>query len=241
MILSAAHITKSFGDQVVLDNLSLSINEFETLSILGRSGSGKTTLLKTLAGIHKQDEGEVLLDGQNIHDIAAHERNIVYLYQEALLFPHLNVYENVAFGLKLRRINDNEVKERTLQMLHSLELGGMDQKMPHELSGGQKQRVSFGRALIINPKVLLLDEPFGSLDVGTRGNMQQLFKVVSEQYNITALFVTHDLKEAIVMGNRIGLMEHGKLNIYESIEAFINDANTGVTQEIDFWNSLRHK
>jgi len=239
MILDVQHIAKSFDNEQVIRDLSFTVKRRETLSILGRSGCGKTTLLKIVAGIHKPDDGHISLNGKNILHLQPNKRNIVYLYQDALLFPHLSVFENIAFGLRLRKLEEQEIRHRTLNMIENLELHGKEDNMPHELSGGQKQRVSFGRALIINPEVLLLDEPFGNLDVETRENMQHLFKDVAKKYEITTLFVTHDLKEAILMGDRIGLMEQGTLNIYPSIQAFIDDSNTGVTNEINFWNSLK--
>ncbi|MEL6651962.1 MAG: ATP-binding cassette domain-containing protein, partial [Bacteroidota bacterium] len=158
--------------------------------------------------------------------------------QEALLFPHLNVFDNLAFGLRLRRTPGAEIKKRVGEMLERLGLVDQTSKMPHQLSGGQKQRVSFGRALIINPRVLLLDEPFGALDVETRAQMQTFFKEVAQTYQITAIFVTHDLKEALLMGNRVGYMRRGKLDIYESKQAFIDDPRTEAQKEINFWRQI---
>jgi len=239
MLLQVKHINKSFGNETVLDDLSLELDSRETLSILGRSGCGKTTLLKTIAGISRPDAGTVRLNGEEVHDMVPHRRNLVYLYQETLLFPHMNAFDNIAFGLRVRNIDEAEVNERTNAMINSLELGGRGEQMPHQLSGGQQQRVAFGRALIINPEVLLLDEPFGNLDVTTRSAMQQLFKRVAGEYRITSLFVTHDLKEAIRMGDRIALMKEGKIKVYDTREDFIGDSESGVTEEIEFWNSLK--
>src|SRR5262249_13796668 len=153
-----------------------------------RSGCGKTTLLKIIAGLLDPDSGAVFLQETNINGVPAHKRNIVYLYQEALLFPHLNVFENIAFGLRLRKMPEAIIHNRTMEMIRSLELEEQREKMPHLLSGGQKQRVSFGRALIINPLLLLLDEPFGNLDVGTRAGMQEFFRTVAQKFKITSIF-----------------------------------------------------
>lgn len=237
MYLRVEHIDKQFGQERVLHDLSFELAERRMLSILGRSGSGKTTLLKVIAGLEKPDTGEIWLDNQVMNEVSPHQRNFVYIYQEPLLFPHLNVFENVAFGLRLRKVSDVEIKKRVAEMLAELELSDQSKKMPHQLSGGQRQRVAFGRALIINPKVLLLDEPFGALDTETRQNMQQLLKRIVELHPITSIFVTHDLKEAIVMGDQIGMMEHGKLEIFEDKKAFI-DRNESVRGEIDFWKNL---
>lgn len=234
-MIHCERLNKRFGSEQVLEEVSFSLAERETLSVLGRSGSGKTTLLKILAGLESADEGEILLKGQRINEQSPQERGIVYLYQEALLFPHLNVFENLAFGLRLRRTLSPEVKRAVEEMLARLGLSEQANKMPHQLSGGQKQRVSFGRALIINPKVLLLDEPFGALDVETRSSMQAFLKEVSLEYQITAIFVTHDLKEALLMGDRIGYMRAGKLDIYDSKEAFVQDPRTEAQSEIEFW------
>ncbi len=238
MLLEAKNIEKRFGEEPVLRSLNIGVAEHEMLSILGRSGSGKTTLLKVLAGLETMDSGQVWLEGRDIGSLPPNRRNIVYLYQEALLFPHLNVFENIAFGLRLRKVPKGEIKQRVGEMLANLELPEQAQKMPHQLSGGQRQRVAFGRALIINPKVLLLDEPFGALDAETRDSMQQLLKRIAREFAITAIFVTHSLKEAILMGDRIGMMEQGRLRLYKNKQDFIDDGRTGVQEELGFWKNL---
>ncbi|MFH5833302.1 ABC transporter ATP-binding protein [Halalkalibaculum sp. DA3122] len=239
--LRAEHITKSFGDEQVLINLNMELQEYETLSILGRSGCGKTTLLKILAGLESPDQGSVWVGEKNIQSLSSSQRDIVYLYQEALLFPHINVFENIAFGLRLRKMDEKTVTKRTNKMINQLELNGMQDKMPHQLSGGQQQRVSFGRALITDPKVILLDEPFGSLDADTRSSMQNLFKRVADQINITAIFVTHNVKEAILMGDRIAKLDNGNLKMFDSIEAFVQSGENSVKEEIDFWQTISDK
>lgn len=237
MYLRIQNINKQFGQEQVLKQLSFDLEERKMLSILGRSGSGKTTLLKVIAGLEQPDAGEIWLEEKVMNDVPPHLRNIVYLYQEPLLFPHLNVFENIAFGLRLRKMDKETIQAKVLEMLDELELSDQAQKMPHQLSGGQRQRVAFGRALIINPKVLLLDEPFGALDSETRQIMQQLLKKIVGLHPITSIFVTHDLKEAIVMGDQIGIMEKGNLNIYHNKKAFINH-NESIKSEIDFWKNL---
>ncbi len=239
MFLKISHINKSFGQEQVLQDLSFSLEAQRLLSILGRSGSGKTTLLKIIAGLETPDGGSVELDGKAMDNLPAHLRNIVYLYQEPLLFPHLNAFENIAFGLRLRKLPEVEIRQKTGDMLASLDLSGQSNKMPDQLSGGQRQRVAFGRALIINPRVLLLDEPFGALDTETRQAMQQLLKRIVADFKITTLFVTHDLKEALLMGDEIALMQDGILKKYETKTDFIQDARTGVQEEIGFWERLK--
>ena len=239
MFLEVNNLNKKFNKEHVVQALSFELEKQKTLSILGKSGCGKTTMLKMISGLVNPDSGNVFLDGNEVTLLKPEQRNMVYLYQEDLLFPHLTIFENIAFGLRLKKINSKAIKDQVDQMAHSLELHNQLDKMPHQLSGGQRQRVSFGRAIIINPSVLLLDEPFGSLDSGTRQRMQSLFKNLTQEYKITSLFITHDLKEAILMGDKIGFMQNGNLHVYESKQDFLNDPTTGVNQEINFWKSLQ--
>ena len=238
MFLEVKNVVKSFGAEQVVKDLTFSLDVKKTLSILGKSGCGKTTMLKTIGGLVTPDSGSIRLNGEDITLKRPEKRNIVYLYQEDLLFPHLNAFENIAFGLRLKKIPYSTVKERVNHMLNSLELQAQSQKMPDQLSGGQRQRVSFGRAIITNPSLLLLDEPFGSLDTGTRHRMQSLFQKLSKEFEITSLFVTHDLKEALLMGDEIGFMQAGNLKVYTDKNEFIADPGTGVKDEIKFWGGL---
>jgi len=238
MFLEMRGISKSFGSEPVLADVSLAVEHHETVSVLGRSGSGKTTLLKIVAGLETADRGELRLDGRRIDAVPPQARGVVYLYQEPLLFPHLDVWENVAFGLRLRGVGGEELDRRVREMIASLELEDHARKRPHQLSGGQRQRVSFGRALIIQPALLLLDEPFGNLDAETRAGMQALFKRVAAAYRITSLFVTHDLKEAILMGDRFAYLKAGRLRLFGDRESFAADPEIGVMNEVRFWESL---
>ena len=238
MYLRVENISKKYSNVEVLKDVSLTLQANTTISILGKSGCGKSTLLKIIAGLENESSGNIFLDNKNISSVRPNERNIVYLFQEALLFPHLNVFENIAFGLRIRKAKSDVVNEKVKLILQQLGLENQALKMPDQISGGQKQRVAFGRALIINPPLLLLDEPFSSLDVETRATMQQLYKSIAATYNITALFVTHDLKESLIMGDKIAYMEDGCLTVYESKNDFIKDLKTGVAGEINFWNAL---
>ncbi|MEO9952626.1 ABC transporter ATP-binding protein [Nonlabens sp.] len=237
-LLHIDNITKSFGSETVLHNVSFTLQEHEVLSVLGKSGSGKTTLLKILAGLEKEDDGTISLSRKRMNDTPPNKRNIVYLYQEPLLFPHLNVSENIAFGLKIRKQSAGEIKTKVENMLLEIGLENHAEKMPHQLSGGQRQRVSFARALIIEPKVLLLDEPFGALDAETRVQMQELFKKLSKKMKLTSIFITHDLKEALTMGDHIGKIELGHFKRYESKQDFYDDADSGAQQEAAFWKQF---
>ncbi|MCB9082552.1 MAG: ABC transporter ATP-binding protein [Lewinellaceae bacterium] len=240
MWLEVAGIHKAFGPEAVLTGVTFQLPQNEVLSILGRSGSGKTTLLRIMAGLEVADAGQISVAGARVDQWAPQQRNMVYLYQEALLFPHLNVFENVAFGLRLRQENSEDLKRKVTALLDELGLADQAGKMPEQLSGGQRQRVAFGRALIIEPRVMLLDEPFGALDTQTRGQMQELFRRIAREHRITALFVTHDLKEALLMGDAWGVLEEGRLVTYPNRAAFIADRSTGVQDEIRFWEELGH-
>ena len=231
-------VRKRFAGEAVLADVSFDLEAHRTLAILGRSGSGKTTLLKILAGLEPTDGGELHLAGIDLGAVPPQQRGILYLYQEPLLFPHLDVQANLGFGLKLRQVPAAERQRRVAEMLAELELEDHASKKPHQLSGGQRQRVSFGRALIVNPRLLLLDEPFGALDADTRARMQSLFKRVAERHRITAIFVTHDLKEAILMGDPIAHLRAGSLKVFAGLDELIADPDLGVADEMRFWQSL---
>lgn len=232
-------LSKFYGSENVLNDLELSHERHQTLSILGESGSGKSTLLKVIAGLDEPDDGDIRIYGKSIMNLPPKKRGTVYLYQEPLLFPHLTVQENIGFGLRFKKMDSIKIKKKSQLLIEKLKLSGHERKYPHELSGGQKQRVAFGRAVIIHPNVLLLDEPFASLDPGTRREMQHLFREIIDTEKITSLFVTHDIREALTTGDRFGMMIDGKLKIYETRDAFIKDSETGVMNEIEFWKNLK--
>jgi putrescine transport system ATP-binding protein len=225
-------------DELVLNGITFQLPTGLTLSILGHSGCGKTTLLRILAGLEAAHHGSFHLENQDLFALSAKDRNVVYISQEPLLFPHLNVFENLAFGLRLRKIGEDEIQRLVREIALQTEIVEHLSKMPHQLSGGQKQRVSFGRAIIIRPRMLLLDEPFSSLDGHTREGMQVLFKKICHEYDITAIFVTHDLKEALKMADRIAVMRDGRLKWYPNIADFIKDPQSGVDKEKSFWTGL---
>lgn len=239
-MLEVKNIQKRFGDAFILKGIDLSCAKGQTLSVLGASGCGKTTLLKAIAGLITPDEGSILVDGSNLTSIASEQRGIVYLSQEPSLFPHLSAFENIAFGLRIRKEDKVTVNRKVNEMLLALGLEEHAAKIPSALSGGQKQRIAFGRALVIAPKVLLLDEPFGSLDAGTRSEMQQFYLKLAKQFAMTSLFITHDLKEALVIGDQFARMDQGKLTVYANLESFTSDPTSGIDEEIAFWNNLKN-
>ena len=233
--LSVRGLTKTYGDTPVFAALDLSLHQGQTLAIIGASGCGKTTLLRTLAGLVPATSGCVQIDGRNVTDATPPARGAVYLYQEPLLFPHLDVFENIAFGLRLRELPRALINAEVERMLVALELTQLARRRPESLSGGQRQRVAFGRALAIKPALLLLDEPFSHLDPQARATMQQLCKRLTRQHHSSVVFVTHDLKEALIMGDRFGRLSQGHYHAYHDRAAFCADAASGVQAELAFW------
>ncbi len=229
-----------YGDKSVLQDVALDVDAGRTLTVIGSSGCGKTTLLRTIAGLVPQLRGRIMLGADRIDHLPAHRRGIVYLNQEPLLFPHLNVFENIAFGLRLRHLSHRAIRERVNALITQLELDGLADRQPHTLSGGQRQRAAFGRALIVAPSLLLLDEPFSNLDPETRTSMQFLFKALAHDRAITSIFVTHDLKESLRIGDRFAILHAGGLHHYRDRAAFCVDPTSGVRQEAEFWSDLAH-
>ena len=241
-MITVTNLSKAYGTEQVLSNIGLTCPKGQTLSILGRSGSGKTTLLKVLAGLEAADGGQITMHGQEVNQWPAQKRQAIYLYQEALLFPHLNVFNNVAFGLHLhqrkQQLSKATIAQKVTDMLQVLGLAAHANKMPAQLSGGQRQRVAFGRALVLQPPLLLLDEPFGALDVDTRQHMQNLYGTLCQQQQITALFVTHDVKEAVSVGQQYAYMNKGQLTTYSNLQQFMADEATGFQRELAFWQQF---
>lgn len=237
--LRIQQLDKQFGQDQILKGINLELTKGQTLSLIGASGSGKTTLLKIIAGLENADQGEIYLRENRIDALAPQQRKIIYLYQDALLFPHLSAFDNIAFGLKLQKAK--HIPAQVNAMLEKLGMQDQGHKMPHQLSGGQKQRIAFGRALVIQPQLLLLDEPFGALDPEIRSHMQKLFKNLVSSQNLSAIFVTHDLKEAIIIGDNIAKIEQGNLIQYDSKSAFYQDEKSGVEDEILFWKHLKNE
>ncbi|MGV3608039.1 MAG: ABC transporter ATP-binding protein [Planctomycetaceae bacterium] len=226
----------AYGTTSILRGVSFDLALGETLVILGESGCGKTTLLRLIAGLIPAQAGSFVLAGRSLHGVSAQNRSVVYLDQEPLLFEHLNVFENIAFAPRMRQTPSAEVKHFVEEMLAAIDLVQHQQKRDWELSGGQKQRVAFARAVLARPQLMLLDEPFCSLDSKTRQQMQELFAKVCKHYGLTSIFVTHDVKEALVLGSRFARMSQGVLQMYESREAFMKDEATGVPAEMEFWH-----
>jgi len=204
-------VTKRFGAVTAVASVSLSVLRGEFLTLLGPSGCGKTTLLRMIAGFELPDAGRVVLGGREVTQLSAHQRDVTTVFQHYALFPHLNVFDNVAFGLERRRVARDEVRRRVAAALDMVRLGGLDERKPSELSGGQQQRVALARALVVEPRVLLLDEPLAALDLKLRKQMQVELKSLQRRLGISFIYVTHDQEEALTMSDRIVVMNSGSV------------------------------
>ena len=213
-ILSIQNITKTFEENQVLKGISLDIYKGEFVTFLGSSGCGKTTTLRIISGLETPDEGSVILNGVDVTRFEPNKRGVNTIFQNYALFPHMNVYQNIAYSLKLKKIPAKDIKTKVSEMLTLVMLEGYEKRMPAQLSGGQRQRVAIARALINNPSVLLLDEPLGALDLQLRRQMQQELKKLQKQLGITFIYITHDQEEAINMSDRIVVMNQG---VFEQI------------------------
>ncbi len=204
-------VTKRFGGTVAVDGLDIQVRRGEFFSLLGPSGCGKTTTLRMVAGFEQPSEGRIFLEGEPVDEVPPYHRNVNTVFQSYALFEHLDVKDNVAFGLKRRKVESGEIRERVAEALELVQLTGREKSKPHELSGGQKQRVALARALVNRPAVLLLDEPLGALDLKLRKQMQVELKGIQREVGITFLYVTHDQEEALAMSDRIAVMEDGEV------------------------------
>ena len=213
----------AFDDELVLDHINLYINDKEFLTLLGPSGCGKTTTLRIIGGFSTPTSGDVLFDGVRINDVPPYQRQINTVFQKYALFPHLNVFENIAFGLRMQKLPEAEIKQRVMEMLETVSLKGFEHRRPDALSGGQQQRVAIARALVNRPKVLLLDEPLAALDLKLRKDMQIELKRIQQQVGITFIYVTHDQEEALTMSDTIVVMDKGSIQQIGTPEDIYNE------------------
>jgi sulfate transport system ATP-binding protein len=229
MSISAKGVTKRFGAFVALDDLSLDCPTGELVALLGPSGSGKTTLLRIIAGLEVPDAGSVQFHDDDITRQSARDRNMGFVFQHYALFRHMTVFENVAFGLRVRKWPETRVRDRVKELLHLVRLGEMADRYPAQLSGGQKQRIALVRALAPAPQVLLLDEPFGALDAKVRTELRHWLRRFHDEFHITSIFVTHDQEEAFEVADRVVVMNHGKIEQHGTpAEVFEHPANAFV-------------
>ena len=247
-IIDLKNISVSFDGQKIIENMNLYIRDKEFITFLGPSGCGKTTTLRIIAGFQEPDSGDVVFDGKIINGVPPHKRQLNTIFQRYALFPHLNVYENIAFGLRLKKTPEKEIKEAVTEMLALVNLKGFERRNIASLSGGQQQRVAIARALVVKPRVLLLDEPLGALDLKLRKDMQVELKNIQKRLGITFIYVTHDQEEALSMSDTIVVMDSGVIqqigtptDIYNEpknafVADFIGESNIieGVMRA-DFW------
>ena len=225
--LELKEIKKSFTEgEAVLDNISLEISKGEFITLLGSSGCGKTTTLRIIAGLEQPDAGSVWLDGREVTGLEPNQRDVNTVFQNYALFPHMNVAENIGYGLKLKKVPKSEIRKKVSRMLELVQLEGYEKRKPSELSGGQKQRVAIARALVNNPKVLLLDEPLGALDLQLRRAMQIELKHLQKKLGITFIYITHDQEEAINMSDRIAVMKDGRIEQIGTPDEIYNHPKT---------------
>ncbi|MFR4815098.1 ABC transporter ATP-binding protein [Peptoniphilus sp.] len=230
-VIELKNISKSFGENVILENFNFKVKKDEFLTILGPSGCGKTTILRLIGGFEEPDEGQILFNGEDITNKEAYERRINTVFQKYALFPHMNVFDNIAFGLKIKKMDKKVIKEKVKEVLKLVNLVGFENREIESLSGGQQQRIAIARALVNEPDVLLLDEPLGALDLKLRQAMQIELKRIQKSVGITFIYVTHDQEEALSMSDTVVVLNNGEIqqmdspiNIYnEPKNAFVAD------------------
>lgn len=215
MSIEIDQVNKRFGDFVAVDNVSLTLNDGELTALLGPSGSGKTTLLRIIAGLEQPDTGRIRFHGQDTTDLHVSDRGVGFVFQHYALFKHMSVYENVAYGLTVKprsqRPSKDEIRKKVMHLLEMVQLDWTADRLPSQLSGGQRQRIALARALAVEPKVLLLDEPFGALDAKVRAELRRWLRRLHDEIHVTSVFVTHDQEEALEVSDRVVVMNHGRV------------------------------
>src|SRR5512136_2445212 len=211
MEIQLKDMVKRFGTLEAVSHVSLEIHDGELFTLLGPSGCGKTTILRLIGGFHRPDEGDVLFGGKSVRGMPPYERNIGMVFQNYALWPHMTIFDNIAYGLKLKKVSRGEIGNKVSHALSLVNLEGLDQRYPGQLSGGQQQRVALARALVLNPDVLLLDEPLSNLDAKIRQQVRAEIRKLQKDLAITSIYVTHDQEEALTLSDRIAVLDHGKI------------------------------
>jgi sulfate transport system ATP-binding protein len=239
MSIELKNVSKRFGSVVAVNNVSYSVNEGELLALLGPSGGGKTTVLRMIAGLEMPSEGDIYVRGQRVNELSVQQRNIGFVFQNYALFKNMNVFKNIAFGLKVKKWKRADIKARVHELLELFGLQELERRYPHQLSGGQRQRVAIARALAPKPSVLLLDEPFGAVDAKIRQELREWLVTLHHELNVTTIFVTHDQEEAMEVSNRIVIFSRGNLEqIGTPREVYEQPANEFVARFIGVMNVL---
>lgn len=242
MIIETYDLQKRFGKVVAIDHVSLKINHSELYTLLGPSGCGKTTFLRAIAGFDLPDSGTIKFDGADVTTLPAHKRNTGMVFQNYALWPHMTVFDNIAFGLRIRRMSQNEIRKKVEDALRMVHLEGLEKRTPHQLSGGQQQRVAVARALVISPHVLLFDEPLSNLDAKLRLDMRAEIRRIQRDLGITTLYVTHDQEEAMSISDRIAIMQTGKImQIGSPMDIYLRPQNPFVADFIGQGTFLKGK
>jgi len=238
--LEFRNVSKTFGDVSAVDDVTLQVRRGEFLSLLGPSGCGKTTSLRLVAGFEQPTRGQIFLNAQPVGGVPPYRRNVNTVFQHYALFPHMNVVDNVAFGLRMKRLAPSQITQRVNRMLALVELPDVGNRFPHQLSGGQQQRIALARALVNEPTVLLLDEPLGALDLKVRRRMQQELKRIHQEVGVTFVYVTHDQEEALTMSDRIAVMNSGRIEQLDTPSAIYERPSTSfVADFIGMMNVMR--
>lgn len=233
MYLELKHINKSFGNFKASNDVSFEIEQGKLVALLGPSGSGKTTILRILAGLEHQDDGDIYIDGKLVNDVSVQERGIGFVFQNYALFPYMTVYDNIAYGMKIRKKSKEEINAKVKELLDLVGLPGLEKRFPSQLSGGQRQRVAFARALATEPQVLLLDEPFAAIDAKVRKDLRRWLKDMIEHVGITSVFVTHDQDEAVEVADELIITNEGRVEqIGTPVEIYRNPQTPFVAQFI---------
>src|SRR5881409_4217616 len=239
MSIELKNVSKRFGNVAAVSNVSFSVNEGELLALLGPSGGGKTTVLRMIAGLEMPTDGDIYVRGQRVNDLSVQQRNIGFVFQNYALFKNMNVFKNIAFGLKVKKRRRADIKARVVELLELFGLQELEKRYPHQLSGGQRQRVAIARALAPKPGVLLLDEPFGAVDAKIRQELREWLVTLHHELNVTTIFVTHDQEEAMEVSNRIVIFSRGNLEqIGTPREVYEEPTNEFVARFIGVMNVL---
>ena len=247
MYVELKNINKTFGTYKASDEVSFGIEKGKLIGLLGPSGSGKTTILRMIAGLEQPDSGEIIIDGKVVNDIPPSARGIGFVFQNYALFRYMTVYDNIAFGLKVKKADNKKIKERVSELISLVGLKGLEKRYPSQLSGGQRQRVAFARALAPNPQLLLLDEPFAAIDAKIRQELRSWLKEMIEKLGITSIFVTHDQEEAIEVADEIIITNHRKiehkgtpLEVYQNPQTAFTASFFGQTSMVEDYHRLRY-